>query len=135
MFIPKNINKRAEDLKRIQAKELQEYEDFITEFKQNLDLIKGKTSDDPKEQLFIDLIQDCDIKSDQTEYPFRIFLPKDEKFMFEYDWKNSFLCCSYHKIWSVFRDKFAMSYLECQRFITDQVETHFNFRPFTTYLL
>ena len=134
MFVPKNINKRADDLKRIQAKDLKEYEEFIKEFQQNLDLMKDKTSDDPKEQLFIDIIQDYVIKNDRVEYPFRIYLFKNDEYMFEYDWKNDTLYCSYHKVWSVFRDIFAMSYETWQQFITDRVETYFKFRPYTTFI-
>ena len=132
-FIPKNINKRVEDLKRIQAKELKEYEEFVKEFQKNLDLMKDKTSDDPKEQLFIDIIQDYVIKNDRVEYPFRIYLFKNDEYMFEYDWKNDTLWCSYDRVWSVFASKFNMSYETCKRFITDQIETYFKFRPSTTF--
>ena len=135
MFIPKNIDKRAEDLKKIQVKDLKEYDVFVKGFKQNLDLMKDKTSDGPKEQLFIDLIQDCDIKLDQNEYPFRIFLFKNDKYMFEYDWKIDEFYCSYDSIWKVFESKFNMSYQEWQHFISDQIETYFKFRPSTTFAL
>ena len=74
MFIPKNIDKRAEDLKRIQAKELQDYEKIINDFQKNLKNIKNIKSEDSKEQLFIDFIQDCDIKLNQHKYPFIIFI-------------------------------------------------------------
>ena len=131
-FMPKNIDKRAEDLKRIQAKELLDYEEFIKEFQQNLKNIKNIKSEDSKEQLFIDLIQDCDIKTDIVEYPFIIFLFKGDKFMFEYNWKIDKIYYSYNRFWSVFESKLNMSYDTWQRFMTDQVETHFNFRPFTT---
>ena len=129
--MPKNIDKRAEDLKIIQAKDLKEYEKFVKEFQQNLDLMKDKTSDDPKEQLFIDLIQGCDIKSYQYNQLY-IFMFKDDEYMFEYDWKNDALWCSNARVFSVFRDTFKMNYQECQHFISDQVETLFKFRPSTT---
>ena len=130
-FVPKNIDKRAENLKRIQAKELQDYEEFVKEFKKNLDLMKDKTSDGPKEQLFIDLIQDCVIQTDQEKDPFRIFLFKDGQYMFEYDYKTDYLWCSYDGVFAVFISKFNISYHEWQQFITDQIETYFKFRPST----
>ena len=137
-FVPKNIDKRAEDLKRIQAKDLKEYDVFVKEFQQNLKNVKYKTSVDKKEQLFIDMIKDCDIKLDQNKYPFNILLFKDDsklscetKVMFEYDWKNETLWYSHSRVWSVFRDNFKMDYQQYQHFITDQIETHFNFRPST----
>ena len=135
-FVPKNIDKRAEDLKKIQAKELQDYEDFIKKFSKDLSLIKNIKSEDPKEQLFIDLIQDCDIRLDQTEYTFRIFMFKDDQYMFEYDWKNSFLWCSYDRVWTIFfsKSKYNMSYQSLQQFISDQLEIHFKFRPFTNLI-
>ena len=132
MFIPKNIEKRAEDLKKIQAKELLDYEEFVKEFSNNLALLKGKTSIDEKEQLFIDLMKDCVIKTDRAEYPFKIFLFKDNEFMFEYDRKNDVLYYSINRVYSVFTDIFAMSYETWKRFIADQIETHFKFRPSTT---
>ena len=132
MFVPKNIDKRACDLKRIQAKELQDYEDFVKEFSKNLTAIQDKKFINEKEQLFIDLIQECEIKTDQQKDPFRIYLFKDDEFMFEYDWKNDILYCSNDRVWSVFVSKFNMSYETWKRFIADQVETHFNFRPSTT---
>ena len=132
MFIPKNINKRVEDFKRMQAKELKEYEEFVKEFSKNLNLLKGKKSIDEKEQLFIDLIQDCVIKLDQQKYPFIIFMFKDDDFMLEYHWKNAFLWCSYDKVWKVFESKFNMSYDTWRRFIADQIETYFKFRPSIT---
>ena len=132
MFIPKNIDKRAEDLKKIQAKELLDYVKFLKEFQQNLALLKGKTSIDEKEQLFIDLIQGCDIKLDQYKHHFIIFIFKNDEFMFEYYWKNDEVCCAYDNIWSIFKSKFNMSYKELNIFITDQIETHFKFRPSTT---
>ena len=134
MFIPKNINKRVENLKKMQAKELLDYEKFIKEFSKNLTTIQGKTSVDEKEQLFIDLIQNCVIKTYQIEYPFKIYLFKDDEFMFQYDWKNDTFWYSYDRVWSVFRDTFKICYQECQRFIADQVEIHFKFRPSTTLL-
>ena len=129
--MPKNIDKRAEDLKRMQAKELKDYEKFVNEFSKNLNLLQGTTSIDEKEQLFINLIQDCDIKLDQQKYPFSIFMFKDDKRMFEYDWKKDTLWCSHSRVWIVFRDTFKMNSQERKHFISDQVETHFKFRPST----
>ena len=131
-FVPKNIDKRSEDLKKIQAKELQDYENFVKEFSKNLSLIQSKKSVDEKEQLFIDFIQDCVIKLDQNEYPFSIFMFKKDKYMFEYDWKNDTLWCSYDRVWSLFESKYKMSYQSLQQFIADQIETYFKFRPSTT---
>ena len=51
--------------------------------------------------------------------------------MFKYDWKDDLLWFSYDKVFMVFKSKFIMHYLEWQRFILDQVETHFKFRPST----
>ena len=132
MFTPKNINKRVEDLKIIQAKELQDYKEFVKEFSNNLSLIQGKTSDDEKEQLFIDLIQECEIKTDQQKYHFGILLVSGvTNVIFKYDWKNNILYCSNDRVWSVFAFKFKMPYEAWQCFITDQVETHFKFRHST----
>ena len=133
-FVPKNIDKRAEDLKKMQAKDLKEYEEFVKEFSKNLSLIQGKTSVDEKEQLFIYLIKDCKIKLDQQNNPFIIFMFKDDEYMFEYDWKNDALWCSYDRVWSFFIDKFNMSYETWAQFIADQIEIHFNFRPSITYI-
>ena len=131
-FVPKNIDKRSEDLKRMQAKELIDYEVFIKEFSKNLSLIQGKTSVDEKEQLFINLIKDCDIKLYQQNNPFSIFLLKDDAYMFQYDWKNDILWCSNARVWTVFKGTFKMDYQQYQHFIADQIDTYFNFRPSTT---
>jgi hypothetical protein len=144
MFIPKNIDKRAKDLEIIKAKELKDYEAFIKEFQHNLKLMKGKTSNDldlinPQEQLFIDLIKDCQIKLDQTEYPFCIFLMKneslfkDDKWMFKYKWKNDEFWCHYDLVWLVFESKFDMRYYIWKDFISNTLEKHFKFRPSTTF--
>ena len=130
-FVPKNIDKRAEDLKKMQAKDLKEYDEFVKKLSKNLTAIQDKKSVDGKEQLFIDIIKNNIIKNDVKEYPFRIFLLKDDKYMFEYDWKTEFLMCSYNRVWEVFESKFNMSYQEWQQFMTDQIETHFKFKPYT----
>ena len=132
VLFQKNIEKRAKDLEIIQAKELKEYEAFVKEFQHNLALLKDKTSNDPMEQLFIDLIKDTEIKLDQTAYPFSIFLLQNNKWMFEYDWKNDKFWCHYDRIWSVFKSKFNIQHQNWKDFIIDMVEEHFKFRPSTT---
>ena len=75
MFTPRNINQRIKDYEIIKAKELNKYEDFFKEFEDNLKDIQNKTSSDLKEQLFIDLIKDCQIIKYQHEtIKFRILL-------------------------------------------------------------
>ena len=133
MFIPRNIDKRSKNLEIIQAKELKEYQDFVKEFQHNLSLIKDKTSNDPKEQLFIDLIKNCEIKLYQEKYPFRIILfQNDNKWMFEYNWKDDEFWCHYDHIWKVFESKFNISYETWKDFILNTVEKHFKFRPSIT---
>lgn len=138
VFIPKNIEKRAKDLAIMQAKELAEFEIFSTEFQKNLAFIKDndkyKKYEDIKEQFFIDLMKNCLIKTDQDKYPFLIFLFKDGDYMFQYNWKNGIFWCSLNRAWTVFEQRFQMSYEEQQQFILDQVETHYKFRPSTTML-
>jgi hypothetical protein len=133
MFIPKNIEKRDKDLEIIKFKELQKFETFVKEFQHNLALLKDKTSIDPQEQQFIDLIKDCSIKTDQEKYPFSIFLIQDDKYMFYYNWKNDIFWCQYDRIWSVFESKFNISYQNWKDFISNMVEKHFKFRPSATF--
>ena len=128
-FVPKNLDKRSEDLKKMQAKELQElqeYENFVMEFSKNLAILKGKTSKDEVQQIFIDLFKGCDIKIDHIEYPFMLFLFKDGKYMFQYDWKNDYFWCSRANVLSMFETKFEMSYQDFAMFITSQIEIYFN---------
>jgi hypothetical protein len=131
-FVPKNIEKRAKDLEIIQAKELKEYEAFVKDFEHNLELMKDKKSDDPQEQLFIDLIKDCSIKTDQEKYPFQILLFKDDKWMFKYKWKIDEFLCQYDRVWKFFKSKFNISYQNWKDFIKDMLEKYFKFRPSTT---
>ena len=129
MFIPRNIDKRSKNLEIIQAKKFQEF--YI-----NLEKIKLKTLNNnlfnPQEQLFINLIKDCQIKIDQEELPFRIFLFQDEKYIFDYSWKDNRFWFQKDHILTAFESKFNMSYHIFQDFIKDILEKHFKFRPFTT---
>lgn len=128
MFIPRNIEKRSKELEIIKFKELKDYETFIKDFQYNLDLIKDKTSDNPKEQFFINLIKNSSIKLDQTEYPFDIFLIENDKLFFYYIWKSSILWCSNDLI-LVIESKFNNQYETWQDFIKNMLEKHFKFRP------
>ncbi len=129
-FVPKNLEKRAKDLEIIKAKELADYDNFMTSFQKNLTAMKGVISNDPKEQLFIDLMEDCHIKADQDKHPFYIIISKGTEYVFQYNWKNGYFYCSFNRVWSVFKPRFQMSYKDWQQFITDQVERHFKFQTF-----
>ena len=134
MFIPKNINKRAEDLKRIQAKELADYEEFLKEFTNDLNDIKTKTSKGLEEQTFIDLIKNCTIKRDQTKYPYRIFLfnANENKFLFEYDFKHRFLWYTENIIRDIVKYKFNMSIQPYHEFIVEQFRKFFKIMPYVS---
>jgi hypothetical protein len=126
-FVPKNTDKRSKDKEKI-------YETFVKEFSINLEKIKTKTSNDPIEQLFIDLIKDCQIKLDQQKNPFRMYLFYDDKYMFDYNFEKEFFWCHYDRVWSVFNSKFKIQYEAFEEFISDMVEKYFNFRPYSSFI-
>jgi hypothetical protein len=54
------------------------------------------------EEKFLDMWNGCTIKFDYKKRPESIFLVKNDKYMFEQDYKNGYLWCSYDDVWSVF---------------------------------
>ena len=131
-FIPKNIDTRATELIKIQAKQLVDFNKFVVEFQYNLQKIQGLKVTDPKEQLFIDLMQAVVVKVEPDKYPFTItlFNYKDQ-YIFEYDWKTDIFWSHYDKIWILFETKFTMIYQDWQLFILNQVEKYFKHKPLT----
>ena len=84
-----------------------------------------------KEDRFLELIDDLEIRIDEEKYPESIFFFKDEKFYFEQDSKNDKFWCDYNKIWSVFQIEYNMTYYKIQSFIKDMVEKHFKMKVST----
>lgn len=125
MFVPRNIDKRAKDLEIIQAKMLTQFNAFVKDFQNKLSLLKDKIYTDPKEQYFINLIKDCQIKLDQAEYPFTMFLFQDNNYMFNYNWQDNFFSCHCYKVLSDFESKFNITNHFSRQFIKDMLEKHF----------
>lgn len=129
MFTPRNINQRIKDYEIIKAKELNKYEDFFKEFEDNLKDIQNKTSSDLKEQLFIDLIKDCQIIKYQHEtIKFRILLKNNGNTIFLYDYKFDWFLYSEKFVWYVFKSKFNIQHEDFIKFLMGVLDKYF-FKP------
>ena len=84
------------------------------------------------EERLLGLIKGCVIDFDFKKYPGSIFLRSQEgRFMFEQDYRNSCLWCSYGNVWRVFEREYYMSYWKIQVLIRDTVEEHFKWNGLT----
>lgn len=130
MFIPRNLDTRAEDLKAIQSKELQKFETFATEFSNNLKILQNKNPGDTAEQLFVDLLKNCQLKIHSKEYQFTIFIVSDGAIfnIFKYYWKNDWFECYYSFIWAIFKFEFKIPYDDRKLFIANMVQKYFKFK-------
>lgn len=90
----------------------------------------------PKEHLFIDLIQDLEVKIDKEEYPHSFFLFKGENVWFEIYKKNNDdygqICCSYKNYWSVFENEYGLNYGQVQLFTNDMVKKYLKIMNLTS---
>ena|SRR3970040_1586539 len=84
-----------------------------------------------KEDRFLELIDDLEIKIDKKIYPKSTFFFKGDVLLFEQDSKNDTFWCNYYEIWSVFGKEYHMKYEEIQSFIKNMMERHFKMKVFT----
>mgnify|MGYP001591996186 CR=1 FL=1 len=131
-FVPKNIDTRATELAKIEAKKLQQFCDFLNQFGPALMAAQHIVKADPKEQLFIDLLQGLTIKVDLIGHPYKIYMLNEQQYMFEYDWQHNIFYCHYDRVWSLFETNYDIDYQSVHKFILNQVEKQFFFRPSTT---
>ncbi len=85
------------------------------------------------EQTFIDIIKDGVIEIDEIKYSDRVFLFKNEKLLFRYDFKTGIIWFNYDLLWSSFELKYGMGYEEIQYFIKSMMEEHFKCKGITTW--
>jgi len=84
-----------------------------------------------KEDRFLELIDDIEIKVDKEKYLGSVFFFKDEKCFFEHNSKYDYLWCDYNNIWSVFEREYGLSHTEIQSFIKYMLEKHFKMKVST----
>lgn len=68
-FIPKNIEKRQVDFDRKQAEKPAKFQEFVKEFRTNLQSLQGLQVADDREQHFIDLMQGLVVVLDPQKFP------------------------------------------------------------------
>lgn len=67
-----------------------------------------------------------------AEFPESVFwMGKDGNVMFEQDFKNDCLRCSYALVWSVFQSEYRLQYTEIQALVKSVVEEHFKQKALT----
>lgn len=83
----------------------------------------------PKEHVFIDLIQDLEVRCDFEEYPYSIFFFKNNEYCFEIlkseEKDFGYFYCSHKHYWSIFEKEYNMNYNEVQDFTNDMFKEHF----------
>ena len=87
--------------------------------------IKKQTEKISAEQRFLDLWNECTIKFDFDKYPESIFLMKNDRVIFEQDFKYGNLWVNYDLVWSVFEKEYSLNYVDIQSLIKGMVEIHF----------
>lgn len=85
-------------------------------------LLFEKTDD--KEDLFLSLMEDLEIKIDQEKYPNYIFYFFGEENIFQHNLKNGNFYCSYKSYWSIFEKKHNLNYFETQLFTKKMMEEY-----------
>ena len=114
----------------LDGKEIEIPKEFLNEIAEKVK--NSKVSKDKEMSEFLhDQFNGCKIilKDDSIFY-------KKDKVLFEYDKKNQYFWLSYDKIWSIFEDKFNLSYYETQQFIKEWLEVHLDRKgvtPDTSY--
>jgi hypothetical protein len=84
----------------------------------------------PEMVWFIDFIKDIKIKEQDT-YPEIILWEKDGEIVFEQDFDNHILWCSFDKIWSILEWDYSLYYIEIQKLIINTMEDRLNISGFT----
>ena len=90
MFVPKNIDKRKEDFKKIQTKQLVKFNEFKVKFDTNYEKMLLELpfkSHSRRDQLLVILLQRLEIKICQID-SFNIMLCNNSGIIFEYGWKE-----------------------------------------------
>ena len=135
-FVPKNLEKRQEELKRMQEKEEKELNELASKLSKIIEGFKDIVVDDEKEQFFIDKFVNCKIKIDHKKYPNEIyFFDQSDKYLGEYDSKNMEFWISYNNIWSFLESNYNLNYNQVKDLTQAWVEEHFKLRPVTTVLV
>ena len=118
-FVPKKLDDRSQELKKIKAKELQAYNTFLKTLQQNLSKLTllNKNSNLKLADIdtyFINMLQDCSIKIDHTNQPFNIYFFLEDKYIANYDYITNHFVVSYLEL-SKFEKTFQLSYqTSCQ---------------------
>ena len=75
------------------------------------------------EVFFLSFLEGCELKSNK-KYSDSLFYIKNDKIMFEYQFKSKYFWVRYDIIWSVFEQKYLMEYDQIQKFLKNLLEKH-----------
>ena len=123
-FVPRNIEKRQEELERRTALFNKELIKTSERLQHSVNLLKDVVTEYPQEQTFIDIFKNSAIKYDLEEYPESIFFMLNGEFLTEYNLKTKEFEYS-HSIYSIFNPEYSLQYNDIQTFIMHMVEKHF----------
>ena len=87
-----------------------------------------------KEDFFLSFLNGCDIKITK-DYPDSIFYLKNDKVLFEQDFRSKHFKVRYSLVWSVLRNKYFMEIQEIQSFIKKILINYLKLEDFTPTLL
>jgi len=128
-FVPKNLEKRQEEFKRIQEKEEKELNDLASRLPKIIEGFKDLKINDEREQFFIDKFKNCKIKTDHKIYPNEIFFfDQKDNYLASYDSKNEEFWISLQNIWSFLESNYDLNYDQVKELTKAWIEQHFKLR-------
>jgi len=125
-FVPKNLEKRQEELKRLQEKEKRDLKELANKMQEIVKTFKDVVVEDRAEEWFVDQFAAAKIKTDNVEFPHKIyFFNRDDKYLGNYDFKDGYFWLSFPNIWSYFLLEYGYLYDQIKELTQRWIEKHF----------
>src|SRR5690606_18806778 len=87
-----------------------------------------KKPDKTPGERFWELVSDTTVRFDFEKYPNTIFGFRDGKYVWEFDFENSYLWLRYSTVWSVLENEYGLNYDDVHSLVKNEVQEYFKCR-------
>jgi len=129
-FVPKNLEKRQEELKRIKEREKIELKELALQLQKAVDKLKDVKNVDKKEKFFIEIFKNVKIQIDNNFTGEIIFIDNNQfsskGILASYNVKDKIVYVSYYYIWEKIEMLFQLEHSIIEKILKNYLNKYFD---------